>query len=373
MSATGSCPQDMEGVHLLVHAMSELVPTTDLLAELRALIEASRHRVASTVNREMVLLYWRVGRRIRVDLLGEERARYRAEIVATLSGQLVPLYGQGFGRSNLYRMLQFADHFPDEPAVVALSETLSWSHFVELLLVKDELARAFYVEMCRLERWSVRTLRERLGSMLFERTALSKKPEVTIRQELDALRDEDRVTPDLVFRDPYLLGFLGLKDSWNEKDLSAAILRELESFLLELGSDFCFVARQKRIVIDGEDYYIDLLFFHRRLRRLIVVELKLQRLRAADKGQVELYLRWLDRYERRPGEEAPLGLILCADKGHQLVELLELEASGVHVAEYMTELPPRELLGARLLEAVRLAREGHAERQIASHEGEGKR
>lgn len=342
--------------------MTDLIPSADLLAELRTLIEASRNRVASAVNREMVLLYWRVGRRIRVDLIGKERATYGEEIVTTVSAQLVPEFGEGFGARNLYRMIRFADLFPDEAAIAALSETLSWSHFVELLLVKDDLARAFYVEICRLERWSVRTLRERVGTMLFERTALSRKPESLIRQELDALRDEDRVTPALVFRDPYLLSFLGLKDTWSEKDLSAAILRELESFLLELGSDFCFVARQKRIVIDGEDYYIDLLFFHRRLRRLIAVELKLQRLKAADKGQVELYLRWLDRYERRPGEEPPLGLILCADKGHQLVELLELEASGIHVAEYLTELPSRELLTARLLNAVALAREGQAAR-----------
>lgn len=354
----------------MVPPVSRLVPATDLLAELRALIETSRQRVASTVNRELVLLYWQVGRRIRVDVLREERASYRGEIVATLSGQLVPLYGQGFGRSNLYRMLRFAEFFPEEQVVAALSETLSWSHFVELLLVKDELSRAFYVEICRLERWSVRVLRERINSMLYERTALSKKPERLVRQELDALRDEDRLTPDLVFRSPYLLDFLGLKDAWSERDLSAAILRELERFLLELGSDFCFVARQKRIVIDGEDFYIDLLFFHRCLRRLVLLELKLGKLQAADKGQVELYLRWLDRYERRPGEEAPLGLILCAEKGRQLVELLELEASGIHVAEYLTDLPPRELLERRLRDAIALAREGQAARQIESAEEE---
>lgn len=349
--------------------MSDLVPQADLLGELRALIEATRGRVASTVNRELVLLYWRVGRRIRVELLGEERARYGDEIVTTVSAQLVPEFGQGFGPRNLYRMIRFAELFPDEPAVVALSETLSWSHFVELLLVKDELARAFYAEMCRLERWSVRTLRERMASMLFERTALSKRPEALIRQELDLLRREDRLTPDLVFRDPYFLGFLGLQDAYSETDLSAAILRELERFLLELGSDWCFVARQKRLVIDGEDYYIDLLFYHRGLRRLIVLELKLGKLRAADKGQVELYLRWLDRHERRPGEEAPLGLILCADKGEQLVELLELEASGIHVAEYLTELPPRELLTRKLVDAMHTARERGAERGAGSERG----
>jgi len=350
--------------------MADLVPTSELIGELRHLIEASRFRVASAVNSELVLLYWRVGRRIRVELLNEERASYGDQIVTTLSARLVPDYGRGFGRRNLYRMMRFAEFFSDEGIVTTLSARLTWSHFVELLLVEDPLARDFYVEMCRLERWSVRTLRARIDGMLFERTALSKKPEALIREELDALRREDRLTPDLVFRDPYVLDFLGLKDTWSERDLEAAILRELEAFILELGSDFCFVARQKRIVIDGEDHFLDLLFYHRGLRRLIAVELKLGRFRAADKGQVELYLRWLDRHERRSGEEAPLGLILCADKGQQLIELLELEASGIHVAEYLTELPPRELIERKLLDAIRIARERPGARLMEAGTGE---
>ena len=200
-------------------------------------------------------------------------------------------------------------------------------------------------------------MRTKVAGMLFERTALSKKPDALIRQELDALSDEDRLTPDLVFRDPYLLDFLDLRDTYTERDLEDAILAELQAFILELGSDFAFVARQKRISIDDEDFYIDLLFFHRGLRRLIVVELKLGRFQAADKGQVELYLRWLDKHERREGEESPLGLILCAGKRQQQIELLELEASGIHVAEYLTALPPREVLEQRLGVAVRRARE----------------
>jgi predicted nuclease of restriction endonuclease-like (RecB) superfamily len=350
--------------------MADLVPTPELIGELRELIEASRLRAASVVNSELVLLYWRVGRRLRVELLNEERAAYGEQIVTTLSARLVSDYGRGFGRRNLYRMIRFAELFSDEGIVTTLSAQLTWSHFVELLLVEDGLARDFYVEMCRLERWSVRTLRARIDGMLFERTALSKKPETLIREELDALRREDRLTPDLVFRDPYVLDFLGLKDTWSERDLEAAILRELESFILELGTDFCFVARQKRIVLDGEDHFLDLLFYHRGLRRLIAVELKLGRFRAADKGQVELYLRWLDRHERRAGEEAPLGLILCADKGQQLIELLELEASGIHVAEYLTELPPRELIERKLLDAIRVARESHGSRLIEAGKGE---
>ncbi len=348
--------------------MATDAPVTSLLGDLRELIESSRLRVAVTVASESVLLYWQVGRRIRVDLLHEERAGYGQQIVSTVSRELTAEYGRGFSRPNLHRMLKFAEMYPDEEIVATLAAHLNWSKFVELLQVKDDLAREFYAEMCRLEGWDVRTLRSKVGGMMYERTALSKKPEELIRRELAELREQDRITPDLVFRDPYFLDFLGLKDTYSERDLEMAILRELESFILELGTDFSFLARQKRIVIGGEDYYIDLLFFHRGLRRLIVIELKLDRFRAADKGQVELYLRWLDRHERREAEESPLGLILCAGKDQQLVELLELETSGIHVSEYLAELPPRELLERKLHEAIRIARERHSPLLL---EGEG--
>jgi predicted nuclease of restriction endonuclease-like (RecB) superfamily len=233
---------------------------------------------------------------------------------------------------------------------------LSWSHFVEIIPLKDDLQRNFYAEMCRIERWSVRTLREKISGMLFERTAISKKPEDLVKQEIAALRDEDKLTPDLVFRDPYFLDFLGLKDSYSEKDLETAILREMEGFILELGAGFSFVARQKRITVDDEDYYLDLLFFHRKLKRLIAIELKLGKFRAAYKGQMELYLRWLEKYEREPGEKSPLGLILCAGKASEQIELLQLDESGIKVAEYMTELPKRELLEQKLHKAVKTAR-----------------
>ena len=210
--------------------------------------------------------------------------------------------------------------------------------------------------MCRVERWSVRTLRQKIDGMLYERTALSKKPAKLINKELTALRKDDRLTPDLVFKDPYVLDFLGLRDSYSEKDLEAAILRDIERFLLELGAGFAFVERQKRIVIDDEDLYLDLLLFHRRLRRLVLIELKLGAFKAADFGQTRLYLRWLDRHERQPGEDPPIGLILCAGKADERIELLELESSGIRVAQYLTELPPREILERRFHEAVAQAR-----------------
>jgi predicted nuclease of restriction endonuclease-like (RecB) superfamily len=233
---------------------------------------------------------------------------------------------------------------------------LTWTHFKSLVYIEDPLKRDFYAEMCRIEGWNTRTLEKKIGGMLFERTALSKKPEKLIRQELDALRVEDRLTPDLVFRDPYFLDFLGLKDTYAEKDLESALLREIEFFLLELGTGFAFLARQKRITLDGVDYHMDLVFYHRRLRRLVVVELKLGDFRPADLGQIELYLRWLDRHERAPGEERPMGLILCAGKKAETVEYLDLDRSGVHVAEYLTELPPRKVLQQKFRDAVRLAR-----------------
>lgn len=332
-----------------------------LLDDLRTLIESARVRVAVGVNAEMVLLYWRMGTRIRQDVLGEARAAYGKRIVETVADQLTAAYGRGFSRPNLFRMLRFAEVYPDAEIVSTLSRQLSWSHIAELLRLDDPLQREFYTEICRLERWSVRTLQAKVRGMLFERTALSRKPEELARQELAALRDEDRVTPDLVFRDPYFLDFLGLADTYSERDLETAIIAELERFLLELGAGFSFVARQRRITIDQEDYYIDLLFYHRKLRRLVAIELKIGRFEAGFKGQMELYLRWLDRYEREAGEESPLGLILCAGKAEEHVELLQLEASGIRVAEYLTELPPRDLLEARLAAAVRLARERYGD------------
>jgi predicted nuclease of restriction endonuclease-like (RecB) superfamily len=255
-----------------------------------------------------------------------------------------------------YRMIQFAEFFPDVQIVSALSTQLGWSHFIELLSIDDTLKRDFYAELCRLERWDVRTLRHKIGHLLFERTAVSKKPDELIAHDLAALRDEDRMTPDVVFRDPYFLDFLGLTGTYAEKDVEQAILRELEAFILELGSDFAFVTRQKRISVDSVDYYLDLLFYHRRLRRLVAIELKIEKFEAAHKGQMELYLRWLEKYELRPGEEPPLGLILCADKSKEHVELLQLDKSGIRVASYLTELPPRQLLRRKLHETMIAAR-----------------
>ena len=303
------------------------------------------------------LLYWRIGERIHREILGKERAGYGEQIVHALSAQLRLEFGEGFGKRNLFNMIRFAEVFPDEIVVRALVPTLSWTHIRLIMYIDDPLKRDFYAEMSRIERWSTRTLQQKIDSMLFERTALSKKPDLLAQQELSALRTEDRMTPDLVFRDPYILDFLRLRDTYSEDDLESAILREMEQFLLELGAGFSFVARQYRMVIGNEDFYLDLLFFHRKLHRLIAIELKIGHFKAAYKGQMELYLRWLEQNEKESCEEPPLGLILCAGADQEQIRLLQLDKSGIHVSEYLTDLPPREVLEQKLKSAMQAARE----------------
>ena len=330
----------------------------NLIVDIKSLIEQSKQQIAVAVNSTMSILYWQIGKRIVKELQNKDRSEiYGKELVANLCKNLSKEYGNTFSEKNIRRMMQFFNTFPEEKIVVSLIRKLSWTHILAVIPIEDELKRNFYIEMCNLEHWSVRALRERIDSMLYERTALSKKPEQTIKNDLALLRDEKKFTPELVFRDPYFLDFLGLKDTYSEKDLENAILAELQRFIAELGTDFAFLARQKRITIGKEDYYIDLLFYHRGLRRLIAIELKLEDFKIGHKAQMELYLRWLDKHDRREGENEPLGIILCAGKEQELVELLELGKSGIHVAEYFTELPPRELLEKKLLNAVQIARQ----------------
>lgn len=233
---------------------------------------------------------------------------------------------------------------------------LSWTHILVLIPIEDSLKRSFYIEMCKLEKWSVRTFRERVNSMMYERTAISKKPETTIQNNIELLKTEQTISADLVFKDPYVLDFLGLKDTYSEKDLESSILIELQNFIIELGNDFAFMARQKRITIDNEDYYIDLLFYHRRLKCVIVIDLKVGKFEAAHKGQMELYLRWLEKHEMVEGENLPIGLILCSHKNEEHIELLQLEQSNIKVAEYLTKLPDMKLLENKLHQAIERAK-----------------
>lgn len=338
-----------------------------LLRDLRTLVQAARQRIATAVNATYTQLCWQVGRRLLTESMQAGRAAYGKQILATVSQELTAEFGPGFSYTALTRMARFAEWVTDEQILATLSQTLSWSHFVELLPIKDPLARDFYAEMCRIERWDVRTLRLKIGGMLFQRTALSKKPESVILAEIGKLRD-GQMSPDTVFRDPYLLDLLGLKGAYSERDLESAILREIEGVLLELGAGFTFVARQKRMSVGKDDFYLDLLFFHRHLRRLIAVELKLESFGPAHVGQMELYLRWLDKHERAPGEEAPIGLILCASADAEQVELLQLDAKSIRVSEYLTALPPLPLLRERLHQAIEHAKE-QAARRLPNPEG----
>lgn len=327
-----------------------------LIIDIRSLIDSGKAQVAQAVNQELVMLYWSIGHRIRNDIMHQQRAEYGQQVVTLLGAQLTQEYGRGFSNKNLFRMIGFVEAFSSQEIVSTLSRQLSWSHFLELLPVRDSLEREFYAEMCRIEHWSVRALRSKIDGMLYQRTAISRKPDPLIRTELDALRTEDRLTPDLVFRDPYFLDFLGLEDAYSEQDLETAILRELERFLLELGTGFAFLARQKRMSVGGEDFYLDLLFFHRNLHCLVAVDLKLGRFTASHKGQMELYLRWLEANEQRSDENPPLGLVLCSAKNEEQVKLLQLDSGHIRVAEYMMELPQRDVLTQKIHEAVRRAR-----------------
>jgi predicted nuclease of restriction endonuclease-like (RecB) superfamily len=347
----------MEPHHMPATVATEVTaPTTDLVSDIRILIGEARAGLAATVNSALTLLYWRIGRRIRSEVLQGARAGYGEQVVAAVARQLEAERGRGFGTKNLRHMLRCGEVFEAEHIVYALSRQLSWTHLRCLIYIDDPLKREFYLEMCRSEGWSTRTLQGRLDSMLFERTVLSRKPDELLTSELTTLREEGVLGPSLVLKDPYILDFLGLQDRYLEKDLEDAILRELENFLLELGAGFSFVARQKRLQIDNNDFYIDLLFYNRRLRRLVAIELKLGEFKAADKGQMELYLRWLAKYEQEPGEAPPLGIILCTGKNSEQIELLELDQSGIHVAEYLTGLPSRQLLEQKLHEAVTLSK-----------------
>lgn len=332
-------------------------PGESLFDSISSLIKESRYRVSVTVNTELSILYWQIGNTIRKEILKEKRAEYGEEIVRKLSIQLSDTFGKGWGEKHLNHCLRSAETFSKEEILYAVRRQLSWTHLRTIMYIEDIIQREFYLELCIQERWSTRLLQERISSMLYKRTAISKKPEETIKQDLKLLKDEQRLSPDLVFRDPYFLDFLGLKDTYSEKDLESAIISELQRFIIEMGSDFAFMARQKRITIDNEDYRIDLLFYHRKLKCLVVIDLKLDKFKASYKGQMELYLRWLEKYESVEGENSPIGLILCTDANKEHIELLRLKESNIKVATYFTALPPMELLQEKFHQAVKIARE----------------
>ena len=299
--------------------MSELMKyaeSADLYSKISNLITAKKYTVSRAVNSAIVFLYWEIGETICKDILQNHKAEYGKNIINEVAKQLSQNYGKGFDRTAIFRMVQFYQEFPDKEKVATLSQQLTWSHFVVLLPIEDELKRDFYAAMCKSENWSVRVLRERKNSMLYERTAISKKPDETIKNDIALLMEKDKMSLDLFYRDPYVLDFLGLKDN-----------------------------------------YMDLLFYHRSLRRLVLIELKLGAFEPEHKGQVELYLRWLKKNEMCEGEDDPIALILCAEKSQETVELMELDKGSIHVAQYLTKMPPKELLEEKLAIAIENAKE----------------
>lgn len=332
------------------------IKSDSLFKSVIKLIEESRSRTALEINSEITLLYWNIGKYIREDILKNNRADYGQRIVKSLSERLTNQYGRGWSKRHLHNCLRFTEAFPHEQIVHALRTQLSWTHIRSLIPIEDELKRNFYIELSKIEKWSTRQLDERIQSMLYERTAISKRSDKTIRQELQHLKEQQQITPDIIFRDPYILDFLGLSDTFSETDLETAIIVELQRFIIELGNDFAFLARQKRITIDNRDYKIDLLFYHRRLKCLIAIDLKIGEFEAGYKGQMELYLRYLEKNESLEGENSPIGLILCAGKNEEHVELLRLEKSNIKVAEYVTILPDKKLLKQKLHKAIEIAR-----------------
>lgn len=325
----------------------------DLVERVSALVNEARESIASYANATLTMTYWQVGSVIEAEVLGHERADYGAQILATLSRELVERFGRGFDRPNLSRMIKFARLFPDPAIVASLAHKLSWTHFVALMPLRSSEARTFYADQVIAGGLSVRELKRAIGRKAYER-----------REIANSQIESGSAVPADTFSDPYLLDFLGLHDRFLEADLEAAVLRDLESFLLEVGTGFTFVERQKRIIIDDIDFHLDLLLYHRPLRRLVAVELKIGKFDARHEGQMKLYLKWLDRYERQEGEEAPIGLILCTEASREQVELLEMHKDGIVVAEYWTALPPKQELEVRLQEMLRNAGERLARREL---------
>jgi predicted nuclease of restriction endonuclease-like (RecB) superfamily len=323
-----------------------------LFEQVSAIIETRKSRAGAYANREVTLMYWEVGHYINAVVLDGGRAEYGKKILKELSAKLIGRYGKSFSERNLYRMMLFDARFPDFDILPPMAAKLNWSHFIELLPLKNDEARLYYANDAVTRNYGAKELRRQIKRKAFER-----------RDVANTELSPGSSVPLNVFKDPYLLDVLGLKDNYLEADLEAAILDDIEAFILEFGHGFAFMERQKRMILDGEDIVLDLLFYHRILHRLVAIELKLGAFKAAYKGQMELYLKWLDRYERQSGEEPPIGLILCASASREKVEMLELDKSGIAVAEYWTAMPPKAEFERKIRELLQSAQERLARRR----------
>jgi len=303
------------------------------LEQIIDVIKNTKNKVEIAVNSELIMLYWNIGKIIKIQILLDAKPEYGKSVIKSLSEELVAEYGRGYSQRNLFNMVKLYEVFDDESILHTMCAKLTWSHFRKLMYIQEPLRREFYITLAQNERWSVRELEGRINSQLYERTSLSQKPEEVISNDLQLLRNNKKMSTDLVLRDPYILDFLNLKDTYSEKDLESAIITEIERFILEMGRDFTFVGRQVRLTFHEMDYYIDLLLYHRKLKCLVVVELKLGKFKPEYKGQVELYLNYLEKYEMNEGENPPIGIILCSSKETEVVELMKLDEARIHVAE----------------------------------------
>ena len=335
-----------------------------LYNDICSIINGARHRLATYANMEVCSTNWSIGKRIKEDVLHNQRADYGKQIVIHLSERLTQTYGKGWSQKTLLHCLRCAETFTQEEIVSAVQRQLTWTHLKTIMYISDELQRQFYLTMCSIEHWDTRTLADKIDSQLYLRTAISQKSEEVIRQELQKAQTTHELSPDLVFRSSYFLDMLGLHDSYSEKDLEDAILSQIQAFIHELGTDFTFVDRQHRISVDAVDYYIDLLFYHRGLQRLVAIDLKLGKFKPEYEGQMRLYLRYLNKNERKAGEQAPIGLILCSEGNTEHVEYFMLdEDDSIRVAQYYTQLPDKAVLANRLQRAIAIAKEHKKEQE----------
>jgi predicted nuclease of restriction endonuclease-like (RecB) superfamily len=329
-----------------------------LYSDVCQIIDGTRGRIATFLNTEVCMTNWYIGKRIKEDVLFNQRAEYGKQVVKNLSLKLIERYGAGWSEKKLRHCIRSAETFSEQDIVSSTQRQLTWTHLKSLMYIKDPLERQFYAQMCGMEHWDTRTLDEKIDQQLYQRTAISRKPEEIIKQELAEVRENNQLLPDMVFRSSYFLDMLGLPDIFTEKDLESAIITQIEDFIRELGPDFTFVARQKRITVDATDYYIDLIFFHRELRRLVAIDLKLGKFKPEHEGQMLLYLRYLNQNERKDWEESPIGLILCSEGNTEHIEYMMLdESSPIKVAQYYTQLPDKKLLAQKLKKAIAIARE----------------
>jgi predicted nuclease of restriction endonuclease-like (RecB) superfamily len=320
------------------------------------IIDNARTQVSVYVNAHASMTFWSVGKYIIDDMEYRTYSAYGQKILATLSQRLMARYGKGYTYSALTRMLKVARMYNDKEMFAKLSQTLTWSHFIELITIKDDTKRLFYQQMGIAEHWSVTQLRAKQDEMAFERSLIAAKPEDEIVKTLKEINPA-HMEPDAVLRNSYVLDFLGLSGYYSEEELEDAIARQLENFILELGQGFAFLERQKRFTIDGTDYKLDLLFYHRKLKSLVAIDLKLGKFKPQYKGQMELYLKYLERYDMQPDENPPIGLLLCSEGNTEHIELMMLNEDRIKVAQYLTCLPDKQWFVDKLNRSILIAKE----------------